>query len=93
MQAEAKRLKATEKINLKKPAGPSAKPPQGRGKPSFVIPQRKPFKPARGVFRNRAASFAGTRTTQPQPFAGQQRPAARRGFRAPAPRYPGGWRK
>ena len=44
MQAEAKRLKATAKINLKKLAGPSAKSTRARGKRSFVIPQRKPFK-------------------------------------------------
>ena len=59
MQAEANQLKDTEKINLKKPAGPSAKPLQARGKPSFVIPQHKPFKPPHGAFRNCAASSAG----------------------------------
>ena len=39
MQAEAKRLKATENINLKEPATSSAKAPQAKGKAAFTIPR------------------------------------------------------
>ncbi len=38
MQAEAKHLKATEKINLRKPPIPALKIDTGKNKTTFVIP-------------------------------------------------------
>ena len=87
MEAEAKRLKAADKINLTKPQATTPKAKKQK-QASFVIPRRRSQKPARGGFRGRADT-AGART-QTQ---GQQRPRAGRGFRASTPRYPGAWRK
>lgn len=91
MQAEAKRLKATEKINLKIPSTPTTRP-QNKTKPSFVIPRRRPLKPGRGNFRGRIDNPSALRSPQTQPLA-SHRPQPGRGSRAAAPRYPGGWRK
>ena len=92
MEAEAKRLKATDKINLKKPnAPPKAVGNKAKKQPSFVIPRRRQQKATRGSFRGRADNTAGARYPQTQP--GQPRTQSGRGFRAPAPRYTGAWRK
>ena len=61
MEAEAKRLKATDKINLKKPnAPPKAVGNKARKQASFVIPHRRPQKTARGSFRGHTDNTAGS---------------------------------
>ena len=90
MEAKAKRLEATDKINLKKPQTPV---PKTAGRPkkqsTFVIPRRQPQKFARGSFRGRGET-TGARVSQAQVFTGQlQRPRSNRGARAATPRYPG----
>ena len=94
MEAEAKRLEATDKINLKKPSAPAAKTaPKPKGKASFRIPRRQPVKAARGAFRGRGGARSVPRPTQTQPLAARQYPQGGRGTQASAPRYPGACRK
>ena len=90
MEAEAKRLEATDKINLKKPQAPV---PETAGRPkkqsTFVIPRRQPQKSARGSFRGRAET-TGARVSQAQAFTRQlPRPRSNRGARAATPDTPG----
>ena len=101
MQAEAKRLKATEKINLKRPPTPTPKSSRGRGKPSYVIPRRSPLgAPTRGSFRGRTTTSPSARPTQSQPATSwqpattwRQQPKPGRGYLTPGPRFTGARRK
>ena len=91
MQAKAKRLKATEKINLNKP--PASRMPTQAKKATFTIPRRKPFKAPRGNTRTRTHATLGTRPGRAQRQTGQPQRQTGRTARAPIPRYSGGGRR
>ncbi len=79
MQAEAKRLKAMEKINLKKPATPASKTPPTKAKEALTIPKCKPLRSSHSGFCNHADNTAGAHSIP------QQLPQSGCGLRAPGP--------
>ena len=88
MEAEAKRLEATEKINLNKPSQPAPKSARKVDKATFKIPRRNPLKAARGDFRGRSGD-RGTRSARGQSYTGGQQPQPGRGSHTPGPAIPG----